>query len=406
MSRLVRLDCTLPRDNTKKEKVVERHLPPQLVKNIVEKHVYLPDPKPAVKKKKEIIRHLEPERIKKTVNEHVYLSEPVIEVEHIVHYHHGSGSRQPYSTWHGSHHEYGEISKSAEKRSKKYVKAKMEESDSDDARKHISPSRRKERRREDDHSEGERNYSRNGKGKQKNDRRDDRNVPRRRNHHRKRLSGRSGRHDHDDRNNNSKKEHRARSRSRDCSHSRRHSSRKGSLSTETLERSSTKKREKSRAREPEPKASDQEDDEGDVYYENDTINSESKVSSSFTKRIEAPRKTPPVSSFDPYIALGLQGKRSTVDQVDIDASYKFLLRKWHPDRHMSRTKEEQDNATERTAELNRAYDILGNAGRRKVFDRTGKTEFWELNQLVEKEAKKEMAIARPGQGVLKNLQFL
>lgn len=88
------------------------------------------------------------------------------------------------------------------------------------------------------------------------------------------------------------------------------------------------------------------------------------------------------SSFDPYEALGLQDERDSVDQIEIEATYKALSRKWHPDRHMRGSKEEQDKATNRMAEINRAYDIVGDPKRRAVYDKTGKTEIWELDELV------------------------
>ncbi|KAF9737092.1 hypothetical protein PMIN02_001505 [Paraphaeosphaeria minitans] len=368
----------MPAVKEKKKKIIEHHMAPEVIKKTVDKHVYLPAPKLVVQKK-EIIRHVEPERIKNVINKHVYLPEPVLGVEHIIHYHQGAGIRQTYSTSYGS---YGESSKSVEKRPKKHVKIESEESDSSDTEKYSSSRKGKGNRKQDDDSESEEKYSGKGKGKRKEDRGNRRDDSRRRNRDRKRSSSRSGRKDRDDRSRNSKKEHTTRSRSRTRSPSRRRSSHRRSPSAGTHKGSSEKKRVKSHTREPEPQSSDQEDE--DAYYGSDTDNSDPKVPHSSTREAESPSEEKPASSFDPYAALGLQDKPSTIDQIDIDAAYKFLVRKWHPDRHMSKSKKEQDKATERTAELNRAHDILGIAGRKKVFDRTGKTELWELDQLVEK----------------------
>ncbi|KAF2448775.1 DnaJ-domain-containing protein [Karstenula rhodostoma CBS 690.94] len=410
-----------------KKKVVEHHLPPELIKDTVDKHVYLPDPEPAVQKTKiirhvepertkkvvnehvylqdpepavqktKIIRHVEPKRTKNIVNEHVYLPEPVVETEHRVYYHQSSGGGQAYSASHVSYHDYGESWKSAEKKAEK-----AQEYDSNDTKKYSSQRKGKGERRENDYSEEEKKYSGKGKGKQKNDRDDKRDVSRRGSHDRKRSTSRSRRHNRDNR--SSKTVHSARPRSRARSRSRRRSPHSRSPSADTQKRPSTKKLEKSRTREPEPHISGQDDNDNDddAYYGSDTNNSGPKVPPPSTREIKAPPHPPPASSFDPYAALGLQDKRTSADQVDIDAAYKFLVRKWHPDRHMNKPKEEQDKATERTAELNRANDILGHAGRRKVFDRTGKTELWELDQLVEKEAKAEMAVGRPVAKGLKN----
>jgi curved DNA-binding protein CbpA len=111
-----------------------------------------------------------------------------------------------------------------------------------------------------------------------------------------------------------------------------------------------------------------------------------------------PRQPKASNSFDPYKALGFQDKREKTDQTDIEATYKVLRRKWHPDRHMQASKEEQDKATQRMSEINQAYDIIGNPKRRAVYDRTGKTELWELDELVEREKKDSVALVRPGKG--------
>lgn len=403
MSRLIDLDCERDIDPItyrrisglpfikEKKKVVEHYVPPEVIKKTVYRHVYLSDSEPSTQNTK-TIRRLEPERTKKVVNKHVYLPEPVVKNKYKVHHHSSSSGRQTYSASHGSYHEHGESSKSAEHRAGKHAKTKTEGSDSDDIRKYSSTWKRKGRQRDDDCSEEGRKNSQKGKGKQKDDRDDRRDASRCRNSDSKRSSSPSHRQDRDDC--KVKREHSIKPRSPAHSRSRRRSPHKTALSTETHKQSSAKKIEKSRVRELEPKTPDQEDD--DAYCGSDTNNSEPKVPPLSTSEVEAPPKSPPVSSFDPYSTLGLQNKCASADQVDISAAYKFLVRKWHPDRHMNKSKEEQEKATTRTAELNRAYDILGNEGRKKVFDRTGKTELWELDKLVEQEAENEKAIARPG----------
>lgn len=334
---------------------------------------------------KKIIRHLEPERIKKVVEEHVYLPQPIVETEHKV--------IIPESN---SRHEHGENSSGVETRSTRYIKDRPEsdEYDSSYDKKHSSNRRSSDKGRGDDRNESERGSSGKGKGRQVENRHSRNEVSRR---DRKRSSSREGRWDRKETSHDSSRHHATRSRSRSRSRSSpgKHSPPPKSSSRRDHERSGNKKREKSLTPEPEPQSSDEDNDEDDdAYYGSDTNDSDVNVPPASTR----PR-TPPPGSFDPYAALGLQDKRSTADQIDIDATYKFLVRKWHPDRHMSKPKEEQEKATERTAELNRAYDILGNEARKKVYDRTGKTDLSELDQVVERERRDAMTLARPAKGL-------
>ncbi|HEX2086135.1 MAG TPA: molecular chaperone DnaJ [Solirubrobacteraceae bacterium] len=66
---------------------------------------------------------------------------------------------------------------------------------------------------------------------------------------------------------------------------------------------------------------------------------------------------------DPYAVLGVDRKAST---DDIKKAYRKLARKYHPDRNPG-----DASAEERFKEIQSAYDILGDADKRKQYDRGG-----------------------------------
>src|SRR5687768_5197042 len=66
---------------------------------------------------------------------------------------------------------------------------------------------------------------------------------------------------------------------------------------------------------------------------------------------------------DPYAVLGVDRKASA---DDIKKAYRKLARKYHPDRNP-----DDASAEERFKEIQAAYDIVGDADKRKQFDRGG-----------------------------------
>ena len=64
---------------------------------------------------------------------------------------------------------------------------------------------------------------------------------------------------------------------------------------------------------------------------------------------------------DYYKVLGV--KRSAT-QDEIKKAYRKLVLKWHPDRN----RDNQDEAVKMTAELNHAYEVLGDEEKRKAYD--------------------------------------
>jgi hypothetical protein len=67
---------------------------------------------------------------------------------------------------------------------------------------------------------------------------------------------------------------------------------------------------------------------------------------------------------DPYSVLGLA---RTASDAEIRAAYHALVAKYHPDRYQGNPLE--DLATEKLAEINRAYEILSDPARRADYDR-------------------------------------
>ena len=67
---------------------------------------------------------------------------------------------------------------------------------------------------------------------------------------------------------------------------------------------------------------------------------------------------------DPYSVLGLA---RTAGDAEIRAAYHALVAKYHPDRYQGNPLE--DLATEKLAEINRAYEILSDPARRADYDR-------------------------------------
>ncbi|KAF1969720.1 DnaJ-domain-containing protein [Bimuria novae-zelandiae CBS 107.79] len=366
-----------------KKKVIERHLRPKVIKHQGEEHVHLP-PQPVVQKKKIIERHLEPEITKHEEVEHVYIPDPGQRIEKRTYIHRGGNIHQSSTVEYTQ--DYAESSSRTSKRKTKYLRDKAERSEysSDDARKGSGRDKGKAKRRgKDEYDDNRRSYSGKGKGKRKDD------------DYERAESSSHGRHDR------KRSSSRSRERSRDRHESpRRPSPRRSSPRRDNHKKSSKKNSEKTTSRETQS-YTHQEVVEG-TYYGSDTNQSDHQVPATSSRRIES---TPPISKeekkpkgFDLYETLGLQGKRETADQLDIEAAYKALIRKWHPDRHMQKSKEEQDKATKRSSEITRAKDILGTPGRRAVYDRTGKTELWELDEIAERDAKNNQALVRPGKG--------
>lgn len=66
---------------------------------------------------------------------------------------------------------------------------------------------------------------------------------------------------------------------------------------------------------------------------------------------------------DPYSVLGVA---RTANDAEIRAAYHALVAKYHPDRYQGNPLE--DLATEKLAEINRAYEILSDPARRADYD--------------------------------------
>ena len=77
----------------------------------------------------------------------------------------------------------------------------------------------------------------------------------------------------------------------------------------------------------------------------------------------------PETEPDPYSVLGVA---RTATDAEIRAAYHALVAKYHPDRHQGNPLE--NLATEKVAEINRAYEILSDPARRAAYD--GGQGFW------------------------------
>ncbi|GFR00470.1 dnaJ homolog subfamily C member 16 [Trichonephila clavata] len=72
-----------------------------------------------------------------------------------------------------------------------------------------------------------------------------------------------------------------------------------------------------------------------------------------------------VSLKDPYATLGIPRSSSI---TDIKQAYKRLAREWHPD------KNKEPDAESKFIEINKAYELLSDPERKRLFDRSGVTE--------------------------------
>src|SRR5215471_20785282 len=75
-----------------------------------------------------------------------------------------------------------------------------------------------------------------------------------------------------------------------------------------------------------------------------------------------------MSDLDPYVVLGVE---RDVTDAEIKTRYRELMRAWHPDIN------ERPEATERTAAINAAWEILSDPQLRASFDR-GTLSFEEM----------------------------
>ena len=75
---------------------------------------------------------------------------------------------------------------------------------------------------------------------------------------------------------------------------------------------------------------------------------------------------------DYYEILGVKREAS---KEEIKKAYRKLARKWHPDVHGEKTKDEADT---RIKELNEAYEVLGDEEKRKLYDQFGAN--WQNGQ--------------------------
>lgn len=72
-----------------------------------------------------------------------------------------------------------------------------------------------------------------------------------------------------------------------------------------------------------------------------------------------------------YEILGV--RRDATDK-EIKSAYKKLAQKYHPDRHASKTEAEQKEMENKFKEINKAYEILSNEKRRRMYDMTGSVD--------------------------------
>lgn len=79
-----------------------------------------------------------------------------------------------------------------------------------------------------------------------------------------------------------------------------------------------------------------------------------------------------VNTFDPHEALSVR-KTDTTEYIDVIR--KKLLTELHPDKLSGKASEKEVSRAQKwTREINRAWEILGNASKRKVYDKYGITE--------------------------------
>jgi len=74
------------------------------------------------------------------------------------------------------------------------------------------------------------------------------------------------------------------------------------------------------------------------------------------------------ASFDPFEVLGLE-RGATKDQIR--ASYRELVARYHPDKHRGNPLEEL--AAAKLIEINRAYEVLSDDGKRAAYEARGQS---------------------------------
>lgn len=74
-----------------------------------------------------------------------------------------------------------------------------------------------------------------------------------------------------------------------------------------------------------------------------------------------------------YDVLGVSEKAS---EAEIKAAYHKLALKWHPDRWVSKSESEKEQAEEKFKEINQVHSVLSDPEKRKNYDRYGTTEFF------------------------------
>ncbi|KAF2245937.1 hypothetical protein BU26DRAFT_507603 [Trematosphaeria pertusa] len=119
----------------------------------------------------------------------------------------------------------------------------------------------------------------------------------------------------------------------------------------------------------------------------------SKYSKGKASRATTPPAPPPSSTkFNPYEALGVP---RDANEGKLKATRDFLLRKYHPDKQAGQSQEQKDLAATRTADINRAWDIIGDPKRRAIYDKYGYTEAYEIDEKLKGQEQKEWAIVKP-----------
>ena len=63
----------------------------------------------------------------------------------------------------------------------------------------------------------------------------------------------------------------------------------------------------------------------------------------------------------------IMGVRKDATEAEIKKQYKKQALKWHPDRHSTKSEEEQKAAAEEFQKINRAMDVLGDTVKRKKY---------------------------------------